>query len=150
LQLGFDFDPSGIDRGKWESQKEDNAGEQGNVDWREIADAQTMKQVKARRRALLEELKDAEENHDQELRDKKKEELEKLEEFVLKATRNERKPKFRDEDDKIRDKYVQQIRRALDELKKHDQAAYAHFRAALRPIANFCYNPPFEIDWFLG
>ena len=128
--------------------KGDNDQERGiNADT--IFDEKTLQNIRGRQRKLKKELRKAEVDDDLVLQRQISEELSQLESYVLGATWKGRSKRFRDEGDKIRDKYAKQIERALGKLKKYDMAAWKHFHDALRPVNNFCYNSSHEISWTL-
>ncbi len=113
-------------------------------------DAKAKKQYKARIIELREMIAEAERNNDLVALSNANEEYEAIisqlqKDFTLKGS-----PRlFRDDSDKIKDRIVQAIRRAVRSIKKHDPEIAEHFLKALRPINSFqqCYNPDEEIDW---
>ena len=76
--------------------------------------------------------------------------------FELKGKKGEKKKrvlkKFRNNNDRIKDKIAKSIDRALQSVKKHDEEAYQHLYSALEPIYDFnqCYDPKEDIDWYFG
>jgi hypothetical protein len=151
LQSIFDPGPGEAAPELWDGppKDEDDNGHQGDIGSGVILDSKALREIRARREELLEELREAEEDHDLGRQKKINVELEKLKTFALDKTWRGRSARFRDDGTTIEDRYVRQIKRALNALKKHDETAWRHFRDALRPVKNFCYNPAHEIDWML-
>jgi hypothetical protein len=99
----------------------------------------------------LEEIKaEAKNSYDLVTCEKASEEIERLEAHLKKDYGPNGTPRqFRDDSDKIKDRIVQAIRRAVLNIKKHDPEIANHFQKALQPINTFqqCYNPEKQIDW---
>jgi hypothetical protein len=143
-ELQQEFDPAAADAVK----------ASGRIDYGDaVYDNKAIKQIRNRYQKLQVELREAEENFDLKKKEKLQEEMDSIEELALnKVGLKGRSRRFTNEDTRKQWRYVQQIKRALEELKDRDEAAYKHFRDSLKPINTFTfrYNPADEIDWFLG
>ena len=106
--------------------------------------------IQARIMELQETISEAEKNNDMGTYEKASEEYEAIIAFMKKDFSLKGVPRnFRDDSDKIKDRIVQAIRRAVLNIKKHDPEIANHFQKALQPINTFqqCYNPEKQIDW---
>lgn len=93
---------------------------------------------------------EAENNNDKGTYAKDREEFEQLLEHLSKEFTPAGKPRqFRDDSDKVKDRIVQAIWRAIQTVKKHDPDIAKHFEDALKPINTFeqCYKPLDDVMW---
>jgi len=99
---------------------------------------------------LKKELKEAEEYNDPDRKEIARKELEDFEEYYFELTRpGDKSRKFRDGSTKTRDRITKSIERALDTIKKYDEATGRHFYNALKPIHSYylSYTPDRHINW---
>jgi hypothetical protein len=113
-------------------------------------DEKAAKQYRTRLKELKIEREKAEQDRNMAALDKINEEFDYIDSVLKKDFSPKGTPRnFRDDSDKIKDRIVQAIRRAVLSIQKHDPEAGEHFQEALKPINSFqqCYKPDKQINW---
>jgi hypothetical protein len=118
-----------------------------------IADSRAIKQYKKRYAELKSLLEDAKDRRDEDDQEKIENEMELIEKWGLNLQMKGHPRKFRDENDSVKDKYAQQIRRAIEQIQKYDETEgkviWEHFNSAFSPFTDFCYRSSNDLDWVL-
>lgn len=120
--------------------------------YQEAIDGKTINEIKSKITSLKEEEREAEEDNLNDTALKKREEREKLEEFLLKNTKKDGKSRnFSNEGKKAKDTVSKRIKRVVDKFEKEIPDLYKHFTENnnLKFGYNCSYNPSNQINWIL-
>jgi hypothetical protein len=137
-RIDFEMDPDrGTTKRRW-------------LDAHATLSTHAMEKIKAEWTSLKQDLEEAKENNDISRVETLQKEVEAYEDYMLSSLkRNGTSRTFRNEIDKIRERTGKSIKRALEQIRQHDEEGYRHFVGALSPIHSYTlsYKPDRIIDW---